>query len=309
MKNRVTLASAFLLAMLLVPASRAGVVCQLNVGGQPANIVYDSVNARAFVSLFAANEVYVLSHGCGVQHILGTGNNPNGMAFDGTNLWVALNGSNAVEKINLTTFAATTYPVGTGPRGVAFDGTYIWVTNEGSNTVTKLLASNGFNAGTFSVGSHPWGVAVNNTNGLLTIWVANLSSSSISVLNQNGVLQRTVATASEPQWFTSSTLYNGTIYGGDMLVSCYTSRRVERFSYQGALIASYSTSGNPTGTSASPAGVYGAAHNGTIFLITNGGTVTSESVGGNNYCVAYDINSDTEWMTDVNQGIIYELVY
>ena len=94
-----------------------------------------------------------------------------------------------------------------------------------------------------------------------------------------------------------------------MFVSCYNSKRVERFSYLGALIASYAISGNPTGTSQSPFGVFGGAHNGTFFLIGNDGSVRSESVGGHNFMVAYDTAYGTNWMSDIDDGIIYELQF
>jgi DNA-binding beta-propeller fold protein YncE len=67
------------------------------------------------------------------------GSGPEGVAFDGANIWVANHDYNTVTKLrasdgtNLGTFA-----VGSGPYGVAFDGANIWVTNSGSNTVSKL---------------------------------------------------------------------------------------------------------------------------------------------------------------------------
>jgi YVTN family beta-propeller protein len=307
MKKYVLLMSFVLLATLLAPASWATVFCTLNTGGEPVDALHDAVNNRTFVSLFTGNEILVLGHGCSIESVLSTSTNPGGMAFDGTNLWVALYGANAVEKINVSTGNGTIYRVGDGPRSVAFDGTYIWVTNENSNTVTKLLASNGFIENTITVGSHPWGVAVNDTNAQLTIWVANLSSSSISVLNQNGVLQQTIATGSEPLFFASSTTYYGTLYGGNMFVSCYTSERVEEFSSGGSLVASYAIAGSPTGISQGPS-LYGAAHDGVLFLISPGGSVTYENVGYNNYGTAYDLNSSTVWVTDINEGKIFEIV-
>ena len=45
-----------------------------------------------------------------------------------------------------------TFAVNRGPQGVAFDGANIWVTNSGSNDVTKLRASDGAVLGTFPVG-------------------------------------------------------------------------------------------------------------------------------------------------------------
>ena len=53
--------------------------------------------------------------------------------------------------------ALGTFPVGSCPFGVAFDGTSIWVANNGSNNVTKLRASDGAALGTFAVGSNPMG--------------------------------------------------------------------------------------------------------------------------------------------------------
>ena len=57
-----------------------------------------------------------------------------------------------------------TYSVGTYPAGLAFDGTNIWVANNGSNSVTKLLASTGAVVGTIAVGSAPIGVAFDGSN-------------------------------------------------------------------------------------------------------------------------------------------------
>jgi DNA-binding beta-propeller fold protein YncE len=54
--------------------------------------------------------------------------------------------------------------VGTGPEGIAFDGANIWVTNWTSNNVTKLRASDGAILGTFAVGSSPTGIAFDGAN-------------------------------------------------------------------------------------------------------------------------------------------------
>src|SRR5262245_65141690 len=50
------------------------------------------------------------------------------------------------------------FAVGKGPEGVAFDGANVWVTNQFSNSVTKLRASDGALIGTFAVGKRPVGV-------------------------------------------------------------------------------------------------------------------------------------------------------
>ncbi|MGB6835067.1 MAG: hypothetical protein WBE24_16530, partial [Candidatus Acidiferrum sp.] len=233
-----------------------------------------------------------------------------GLAFDGTNLWVALYNSNAVEKINVSTGNGTLYTVGTQPRGVAFDGTYIWVSNSGSNTVTKLLASNGFVENTFPVGTYPWGVAVNSTNDQTTVWVANLHSASVSIINAQTGVVRSIATGSEPVFFANNPFAVNGILGGDMWVSCYASQIVEQFTSQGSLIASYAITGHgqPEALTLSTFGVFGATHGGYVFLINNGGTVTYPThVGDTNYGVAYDPDATTLWVTDIDQGLIFEI--
>lgn len=104
---------------------------------------------------------------------------PEGVAFDGANIWVSNAGDNTVTKLraadgsNLGTFA-----VGNQPMGVAFDGANIWVANSISNTVTKLRASDGTNLGTFSVGTQPWWLAFDGR----AVWVTNSMSNSVTKL-------------------------------------------------------------------------------------------------------------------------------
>ena len=107
------------------------------------------------------------------------GNGPQGVAFDGANIWVANYGSNNVTKLRASDGATLgTFSVGTSPNGIAFDGANIWVTNYGSNNVSKLRASDGFTLGTYSVGTGPASVAFDGAN----IWVANPNSSNVTKL-------------------------------------------------------------------------------------------------------------------------------
>jgi YVTN family beta-propeller protein len=295
-----------LLAMLLVPASHA---CSVTFpSDQPADIIYDPSGNRVFASLFMGSSVVQFGHGCVQEKTFSTADGPTGLVFDGTNLWVALYNSNAVEKINVSTGNGTLYTVGTQPRGVAFDGTYIWVSNSGSNTVTKLLASNGFVAATIPVGSYPWGVAVNSSNLQTTVWVANLHSANVSIINTQTNVVTSIATGSEPLFFAKNPYAVNGIIGGDMWVSCYTSQIVEQFTSQGSLIASYAITGHgePLGLSISPSGVSGATHNGDVFTISPNG-VSYTPVGSNNYGVIWDPDSSTLWVTDINQGTIFEI--
>jgi hypothetical protein len=101
------------------------------------------------------------------------GNSPEGVAFDGANIWVTNVGSNTVTKLRASDGAALgTFSAGGSPVGVAFDGANIWVANA-SDTVTKLRASDGKTLGTFAAGDDPLGVAFDGAN----IWVANSGDS------------------------------------------------------------------------------------------------------------------------------------
>src|ERR1700693_187825 len=121
---------------------------------------------------------------------------PVGMAFDGANIWVANQTTNAVTKLrasdgtNLGTFA-----VGRNPRNISFDGANIWVANQASTTVTKLRASDGTNLGTFAVGNNPQGVAFDGAN----IWAANGGSTTVTKLRaSDGTNLGTFAVGSSP---------------------------------------------------------------------------------------------------------------
>jgi hypothetical protein len=72
---------------------------------------------------------------------------------------VANFGSNNVTKLSTAGAVLGTFAAGPGPNGIAYDGANIWVTDFNSTTVTKLLASTGASAGTFTVGGEPAAVA------------------------------------------------------------------------------------------------------------------------------------------------------
>ena len=112
---------------------------------------------------------------------VGAGASPEGVAFDGTNIWVANAGLGNVSKINpATNTVIATVPVGTGPEGVAFDGTNIWVTNNGPDTVSKI--NPGTNTRTdvpLAFGANPRAVAFDGTS----IWVANAGLNTVSKID------------------------------------------------------------------------------------------------------------------------------
>ena len=95
-------------------------------------------------------------YGANVVTTFATGGRPNGIAFDGENMWVVGGPVNSVSKIRANDGALLgTFPVGNIPGYAAFDGANIWVTNLLDNTVSKLRASDGANLGTFPTGKFP----------------------------------------------------------------------------------------------------------------------------------------------------------
>jgi YVTN family beta-propeller protein len=72
----------------------------------------------------------------------------------------------------------TTFSVGTHPAGVAFDGANIWVANFASDNVSVLRANDGSHVMTPTVGSTPFGLAYDGAN----MWVTNLGDGALSVL-------------------------------------------------------------------------------------------------------------------------------
>ena len=85
------------------------------------------------------------------------GDGPGGIAFDGTNMWVAngYDASNTVTELSPTGATLGTFAVGTSPHGIAFDGTNMWVANAiaGDSTHVTELSPAGATLGTFAVGT------------------------------------------------------------------------------------------------------------------------------------------------------------
>jgi hypothetical protein len=139
--------------------------------------------------------------------------NPDAIAVDGTDIWVAnLGGSvtelNADNGSLVRTLSNSSYDF-SSPEGIAVDGTHVWVTNVGGGnggvgfpigpgSVTELNASNGSLVRVVSGASYgfngPWGIASDGTH----VWVANYGGNwgighSVTELNaSNGSLVRTI---------------------------------------------------------------------------------------------------------------------
>jgi DNA-binding beta-propeller fold protein YncE len=153
----------------------------------PQACAVDTVTGEVWVTDQGANQVTVLNLSGALVTNLPVGMQPSGIAFDGTNMWVANQKSNSVWKIVGSTFAtAAIVAVPAGPRGVIYGvgaaTPYVWVVNTPSGRLTQIKAASAAVTGVaaaFGVTSQ-WGAfdPVNNN-----IWVANTSSNSITVLH------------------------------------------------------------------------------------------------------------------------------
>jgi hypothetical protein len=158
-----------------VRASDDTTTVSTGVNGNPFKIAFDgtylwdTLPFHGFVAKYNTNGSFAGN--------LTVGNGPQGLAFDGANMWVVINGDNVVKKIRVSDSAIIgTYAVGTGPSRIVFDGVNVWVSNTGSNTVTKLRASDGNRLGDFAAGSGPVGIVFDGAN----VWVSNSSANTIS---------------------------------------------------------------------------------------------------------------------------------
>jgi len=303
---------AVLLAALVSPKlSAQTTICQANPvldqNEQATGIALDA-QRHAWVAFFAGNfigELIQETNGSCVIGVIYVGTNPNGMAFDGTDLWVSNYGSDNVYKVSPSSSSVVgSSTVGSGPRGVVFDGTFIWVANYLSNTVTKIQPSNGAVLGTFAVGSGPYFMAVNTAS--QTIWVANRNSNTVTELNQSGGILNTIATQSQPQFLA----FDGT----NMWVSCYSSKTVEEISPSGSILRSVNVSsfGQPTGlTWDSDDGlIWGVTHSRYLYSITpSTGGVTGNFFGGSAlFDILYDGTFNRLYVTDIGNGTVTELI-
>jgi hypothetical protein len=115
------------------------------------------------------------------------GNNPRGIAFDGSRLWIA-NISGSVSIVSLNPTMVTTVSTGfLQPLGILYDGANIWVTD--TNKLHQLN-SDGSIAQTINVGNGPSHPVFDGTN----IWVPNLSSNSVSVVRVKDAVGNPLAT-------------------------------------------------------------------------------------------------------------------
>ena len=110
-----------------------------------------------------------------------------GIAFDGTNMWIAIYNTSEVAKILPDGTITTRATVGTNPQAIAFDGAgNMWTANYTANSVSKITALGGVTSYSGpGILSGPVGIA---RDGLGNMWVANYGNSTISKVDSGGFI-------------------------------------------------------------------------------------------------------------------------
>jgi DNA-binding beta-propeller fold protein YncE len=119
------------------------------------------------------------------------GNTPLGIAFDGSRIWTANQGSSVSIVTPGAAIPWTVTTVTTGfnePFGILYDSANVWVTDDSANTLLKL-DSTGAVLQTVTVGAFPFFPAFDGGS----IWVPNANSNSVSVVRaSNGTVLQTL---------------------------------------------------------------------------------------------------------------------
>jgi alpha-tubulin suppressor-like RCC1 family protein len=146
----------------------------------PVDVLFDGTDIWVSNNL-GDGTVTKISESTGTVEVFHTSRSfPGVLSFDGSNVWVANSGSQAISKMRSSDGAVLdVYSMGFGPAGVAFDGTNMWIAND--DVLLKYRASDGAVLGSFP-GS-------NNGDGLLKtavafdgtdVWVSNRLANTVT---------------------------------------------------------------------------------------------------------------------------------
>ena len=212
----------------------------------------------------------------------GTGAQPTGIAFDGINMWTANQGG-SVSKIS-PLGEITTYTVEgqlNQPIGIAFDGTNMWVANAGGDSVTKISPT-GEMTPYPGTGNSPCGIAFDGVN----MWTANQGNNSVTKVSPAGEMTTYSGTGDSP--------FGIAFDGINMWVSNAGSASVTKVSLAGEMTTYSGTGAYPyfmtfDGVNIWTANVGGASV--TKINVTTNDMVTYSNVGTAPCAVVFDGNN------------------
>ena len=119
------------------------------------------------------------------------GSNPHGLAWDGTNLWLADNGSDTIFELTTTGTVVSSFPTpGPNPRGLTWDGTNLWLSDNNTDTVYELSTTGTIVSSFPSPGPNAQGMTWDGSN----LWVTDEVADRIFQVTTTGTVLSSFAT-------------------------------------------------------------------------------------------------------------------
>jgi hypothetical protein len=168
-------------SVVQVKASTGAVLGTWTVAGAGADVLVAA--GKVFVAGNASpGNLYVIdptqAPGAATLAASSLGDFPNGIAFDGANIWTANYGGSVSIITPQAPYTVSTVTTGfSRPYGILYDGAHIWVADQFADALFKLDASGNITQ-TGTVGANPQKPVFDGTN----IWVPNFNSNSITVV-------------------------------------------------------------------------------------------------------------------------------
>lgn len=176
--------------------------------------------------------------------LAGGTNGPQGMAYDGTYLWISDYDNNRVRKIDINinnnagqmTSSGDVTSTISNPYGILYLSGFLYVTNSSTATVSRIDVSNNTVSGTASVGTGPMGIIYDENN---FIWVSNQGTNTVSYIDvTNFTASGTVTVGTNPA---GMAYHSGYIY-----VCNYNSNTLSKIDVNAkTVVTTFSESYNP----------------------------------------------------------------
>jgi streptogramin lyase len=209
-------------------------------------------------------------------------------------------GSVGVTNVNLSSgINFGTYSVGSNPQYVAVDQSGNVWVANYGSATVTKLSSAGATLGTYSVGSNPQYVAVDQSG---NVWVTNAGSNNVTKLSSAGATLGTYSVGIYPQDVAVD-------QSGNVWVANFSSANVTKLSSAGATLGTYSVGSNPVGVAVDQSGnvwVTNAGSNNVTKLSSAGATLGTYSVGSNPQYVAVD-QSGNVWVANPGSNNVTKL--
>ena len=183
-----------------------------------------------------------------------------------------------------------TFTTGTAPFGVAIDQSGNVWVTNNDSNTLEKFNSAGTLLGTFTTGTNPFGVAIDQSG---NVWVTNYGSNTLEKFNSAGTLLGTFTTGTNP-------LGVAIDQSGNVWVTNYGSATLEKFNSAGTLLGTFTTGTAPFGVAIDQSGnTWVANYSGnTLEKFNSAGTsLGTFATGTNPLGVAID-QSGNVWVTN-----------